>query len=98
MPRGHLEGVAAVGRCGRVDDTAAADEISGALLFGFRSCTLGGEEPVSAARVDVLAVRVEDLRRRIDDKPCRVRGIELAALVERDIGFLLLTDLADDLV
>ena len=40
----------------------------------------------------MLAVLVEDLRRSIDDEARRIRRVEIATLVDRDINLLTLAD------
>ena len=46
----------------------------------------------------MLPVLVENLRRRIDDEPRRIRRVEIAAPVDRDVNLLRLTDLLHYLV
>ena len=81
-----------------LDHLCAPDKIPGAFSFRFFSCLIRGKKPVSTAGVDVLAALVENLRRSIDDEPRRIRRVEIAALVDRDVNLLLFTNLLDDLV
>ena len=46
----------------------------------------------------MLPILVENLRRSIDDESRRIRRVEIATLVDRDVNLLLLTDLLHDLV
>src|SRR5262245_42965998 len=81
-----------------LDDSRAPDEVCRAFPLGFLPRLIRSKESIATAGVNVVSVLIEDLRRGIHDETRRIRRVELATPVDRDVNLLLLTNLLHDLL